>query len=288
MSISDLEVASIDAGDREFVRGVNQLHTRAQLGGILFMENFRHPRVTMFNDGSGSASRDNTITFPNGNPSLRLDPQGTVNAGGPGTGPATNGVIVKRRLVNLIKGVYAWEGWARFTSQNNTSGINFTVSNYNRDGNNAYYSRIWLDTVTGASGASNPDGSGLPYVNLLYLNAAGTWVQFGTYNERVADHMWDPFNGPGKLDNAGFWFYWRLTTDFTNQKIVSFQLNDVIWSGAPFPTTPGATQQSDLSGKNIYVAADTGARVMHFSVEYSCSTSTRKFMHVAQLLAEQL
>jgi hypothetical protein len=245
----------------------------------------------MFNDGSGSAARDNTVTFTNGNPSLRLDPQGVINSlGSPSSGPATNGVIVKRRISNLIKGTYAWDGWVRWTAQNNTVNVYTTVSNYNRNGVNAFYSRIWLDTTTGSSGASNPDGSGLPYVNLQYLNSSATWTQFGTYNQRVADHLWDPINNPGKLDNAGIWHYFRLVTDFTGEKYVSFQLNDIIWNSSTFvtPTNGGATQASNLGGQTFYSAADTGARVMHFSVEFSQGSSTRRFMNIAQLSAEQL
>lgn len=280
---------SVDSGGREFTRTVNQHPTRSSLGGLIFTENFRSPRVTMFNDGSGTASRDNSITFTNGNPSLRLDPQGVINSNGnPSTSPASSGVVVKRRIVSLIKGTYAWEGWTRFTSNNNTSSVYSTVSLYNRDGVNSYYSRIWIDTTTGSTGASNPDGSGLPYVNLLYINSSGTWTQFATFNIRVADHQWDPINSPGKNDSAGFWFYWRLVTDFKNGKYVSFQLNDVVWSSASFPTTAGATQSSQLGGTSYYSAADTGARILHFSFEYSQATSTRRFIHIAQLSGEQL
>jgi hypothetical protein len=245
----------------------------------------------MFNDGSGSATRDNSITFTNGNPTLRIDPQGSINgSGSPSTGPVTTGVIVKRRISNLIKGTYAWEGWIRWTSQNNTSNVYTTVSNYNRSGTNAYYSRIWLDTTTGATGAGNPDGTGLPYINLLYLNSSGVWTQFGTYNQRVADHQWDPINNPGKGDSAGMWHYFRLVTDFSGQKYVSLQFNDVLWNASTFsaPINGGATQQAILGGQTFYSASDTGARVMHFSIEFSASTSSRRFISAAQLSAEQL
>jgi hypothetical protein len=283
---------AVDQGSRQLVRGVLEPPTRSSLGGRLFTENFRHPSLTMFNDGSGMASRDTSITFTDGNPSARLDPCTNTNGSqtNPSTGPLTGGVIFKRRVGNLIKGTYAWEGRLRFTSQNNTSNVLTSVSNYNRSGTSAYYSRIWIDTTTGATGTSNPDGSGLPWIQLWYLNSSGVWTAFGTYNSRVSDHSWDPVNNPGKMDEAGIWNYWRLVTNFSTSQIVSFQFNDVVWSSAAFPTLPngGATQIASIGGQGIYVAADTGARVMHFSVEYSQATATRRFINVAALGAEQL
>lgn len=63
-------VMSIDAGGPG-----GHAASRTPSGMLLFVDDFRHPMPTFWNDGLGSATRDNDVNFC-GLPSLRLDPQG--------------------------------------------------------------------------------------------------------------------------------------------------------------------------------------------------------------------
>lgn len=234
---------------------------------VLFNENGTAPSLGMWNDGTvvtnnvgaGSVSRDWEIPF-SGLPSLRLDCQGqTTPNSDPSTTPATAGIVVKRRLMWLVKGIYSAECWFRLTS-NNSSGSNafFSMSVYNRDGTNAHTSRLWLDTTTAGSYA------------LKYLNSSGVWTAIATVNLAAATHLYDlPNSAP---DKAGMWLYWRLRYDFNQDQYVDAILND---------------QYYDLRGQGGYISASTGAQAMHFSVEYSQKTSTRRYVNVAQMIGRR-
>lgn len=71
-------------GDRQFVltsdRGQPGNHAGSRLGAgeLLFVEDFRHPVTSFWNDGVGGATRDNACTFA-GLPTMRLDPQGQIS-----------------------------------------------------------------------------------------------------------------------------------------------------------------------------------------------------------------
>lgn len=237
---------------------------RANSGQILFVENFKNCATGMYNDGVGSASRDNEITFA-GLPTVRLDPQGnTTSNTDPGNSPDNSGVVFKRRInhfvgLNGAGGIYGVEHWMRFTSDNNTANIFYSTSLYNRDGTNFYMSRFWIDPTV------NP-------VSLKILTSAGTWKQIGTYGNPtpyVAQHLYNPLTlTPARYDRAGLWNYAKLVTDLTNLKYVYVQFNELV-----FPLSDA-----------MFQAASSGAATMHFSVEYAQKTSTRRFVNVANVV----
>jgi len=99
--------------------------------------------------------------------------------------------------------------------------------------------------------------------------------------------MYDPINNPGKEDDAGGWHFFRSVTDFSNLVYVSFQFDDVIWGAGNDPSSGGASTIAALNGAPVWQAADTGARFMHWSVEFSQKTSTRRYINIADLAAEQ-
>lgn len=229
-------------------------------GQILFQEDFARSPLGMFNDGCGSASIDHDVMF-NGRPTVRLDPQGNISSGTtPSTSPLTTGVVFKRRISDGFSGNFGVECWLRWTSANQTNNVFTTVSLYNRDGTSAWLSRLWIDTTTGSDQAT-----------LSYLNNAGTYTILGTIsNQSFTQHQWDPVNG--SWDRAGVWHYAKVITDFKNKNYVSIQFDDQV-----FP----------LPGTGVYQLASTGAKVMHFSIDYSQKTATRRFINVANVVGTE-
>jgi len=241
---------------------------------VLFKEDGTSPSLGMWNDGTvisnnvgaGSTSRDWEVPFGN-LPSIRLDCQGnTTSNSDPSTTVATAGIVFKRRLANLVRGITSVECFFRFTS-NNSVGSNafFSMSHYNRDGTNAHHGRLWLDTTTAGA-----------YV-LKYLSSGGVWTACpttngvsSTLNLSLATHLYDLPNSNG--DKAGGWLWWRLRYDFNNDQYVDATLNDMYF---------------DLRGLGGFVSASSGAQMLHFSVEYSQKTSTRRFVNIAQLIGRR-
>lgn len=232
-------------------------------GVILFEEpcgypnsNPRVPFMGAWNDGAGSASLDWEVPF-NGKPSVRLDPQGNVTSGttDPTSSPLTTGVVWKRRLQFADHyGVYGTECWIRWSSTN-LSTNNYTVVNcYNRDGTNGHYGRLWIDTTV------DP-------VSLKYLDSTGAYVQAGTCNINVPNHMYELLSA--RIDQAGQWSFVRLVVNFTLWQYVGFQFNDVWY---------------DLSGIAIRTISSTGARAMHFGVDLVAKNATvPRYINVAEL-----
>lgn len=235
--------------------------SRVSGGRILFVEDHSSGLNGMFNDGCGSASVDYDIMF-NGRPTVRLDPQGNTNASAttPGTSPLTQGVVFKRRINDGFSGTFGMETWLRWTSANNNAsgpGVLTTASLYNRDGTSAWLSRFWIDTSTGTDQAA-----------LSYLNSSGTYTQLASVtNQSFTQHQWDPVNSG--WDRAGTWHYVKLITNMQSKQYVSIQFDDQVFS---------------LSGTSIYQLASTGAKTMHFSVDYSQKTATRRFMNVGPVV----
>lgn len=232
-------------------------------GVILFEEPCGYPHSNplvpvcgAWNDGAGSASIDWEQPF-NGKPSVRLDPQGNVTGGttDPTSSPLTSGVVWKRRLQFADhNGVYSTECWIRWTSTNLSTNCYTVVNCYNRDGTNGHYGRMWIDTTV------DP-------VSLKYLDSTGTYVQIGTCNINVVNHMYEL--GSGRVDVAGQWSFARLVVDFTNWQYVGFQFNDVYY---------------DLSGIGIRTITSSGARAMHFGVDLVAKNATvPRYINVAEL-----
>lgn len=234
---------------------------------VLFVEDFRAPVTGMWNDGAGSASRDCDVMFA-GKPSIRLDTQGVSSGGAtnPGRTAITTGVVFKRRVHDGFTGIFGMDGWFRLTSTNNTSNAFLSMSVYNRDGTNAYHSRVWLD----------PAGNNTPMQARILdgdaTAAAAGVAQYVSVSTSVlqnggGSHIYEP--ATGRLDRAGGWHYIKLMTNMVTKKYVSLQLD----GQAPV----------DLSAYSMDVTASTGFAGMHFSFEYAGSTSSRRYANIAQV-----
>lgn len=242
-------------------------------GTVLFVENFRTPAYGFWNDAVGGISRDCDIPF-GGLPSLRLDTQGNSAGGGftkPGRTAATSGVIAKRRLHDGFTGRFGVEMWFRMTSLNLTSNTFLVMSLYNRDGTNAYHGRVWLD----------PNGNNAPMVAKILDGAAsaaaGTdvWVAAATsvLQNGAGSHTYDP--PTGRLDRAGGWHHVKLVLDMATKTYVSLQLDGIR------PRKPNVV---NLSQYQMDTTTSSGFAGMHFSVELTASTSTRRFVNIAQVI----
>lgn len=251
----------------------NHAVSRFASGNVIFVEDFRSPAVSFWNDGVGSSTRDCDITFA-GLPSLRLDAQGNTNGGAtnPGRTAITTGVVAKRRIHDGFTGRFGVECWFRLTSLNLTSNTMISMSLYNRDGTNAYHSRVWL----------NPNGNNQPMLAQI-LDGAATNALSGTNGSGTAvyttvatsvlqngggSHTFDP--PTGRLDRAGGWHYCKMICDMVNKKYVSLQID----GQAPV----------DLSAYQMDTTTSTGFAGMHFSLEFSASTSTARFANFAQIV----
>lgn len=233
---------------------------------ILFIEDFRHPCMGMFNDGVGSAHRDNEVTF-SGLPSARLDPQGNIQTGGsnPGvTGPNQTGVVFKRRIADNFSGIFGMEFWFRLTSANwiNNGNSLFACSIYNRDGVNGHWGRIWFNTS-----AAN--------MSLQYLTA-GTWTQLDTRAVSDNSHTYEPDIPTDTIDKAGEWHYAKLAVDLVKNQYVSFQFENKFYGAG-----------TAIAGAPIIVSADTGPQALHFSFEVGQLSATRRFLNIAQIVGTQ-
>jgi len=255
--------------------GIVTQHGMSRLGSghILFIEDFRSPAISMWNDGLGGASRDCDITFA-GLPTLRLDPQGNASGGltNPGRTAVTTGVVVKRRIHDGFTGKFGIEAWFRLTSLNLTSNAFLAMSLYNRDGTNAYHGRIWLD----------PNGNNQPMVGRILdgaasntlsgTNGSGTAVYTAVTTSVLQNgggtHTYDP--PTGRLDRAGGWHYVKLVVDMAAKRYVSVQLD----GQAPV----------DISAYQMDTTTSAGFAGMHFSFEFAATTSTARFVNIAQVI----
>lgn len=241
---------------------------RSGSGSVLYVEDFSAVQPGLWNDGLGSASRDCDIMF-NGRPTLRLDPQGQVNSGAtnPGRTAATSGVVVKRRIHDGFRHLYGIEFWFRMTSLNLTTNTFFSASVYNRDGTNAYHSRVWF----------NPNGNNQPMLAQILDGAASATAGSAVYatvatsvqQNGAGSHTFEPKSG--RLDRAGGWHWAKLVANFATKKYVSLQFD--------------GESLVDLSSYSMDVTASTGFAGMHHSFEFSASTSTRpRFVNVANMI----
>lgn len=247
--------------------------TRTSGGRVLYVEDFRGVQPGVWNDSVGWAGRDCDIMF-NGRPSLRLDTGGQTNgsATDPGRTANVGGPVVKRRLLDNYAHRFGVEGWFRMSSLNLTSNALFSLSIYNRNGASAHHGRVWLD----------PNGNNVPMVARI-LDGTATGIASGTNPASAAtyvavststaqngggSHTYDVPSG--RLDRAGGWHWVKLVVDFTTLKYVSLQLD-----GLPLV---------DLSTYTLDITASTGFAGMHHSWEFSASTSTRRFVNIANMI----
>jgi len=247
--------------------------TRASGGQLLYVEDFCAVQPGLWNDGVGWCGIDTDIIF-NGKPTLRLDTGGNSNGGpaNPNRTAITSGVVTKRRIHDGYRHKFGMEFWFRFTSLNLTTNTMFSASIYNRNGTQAHHGRVWLD----------PNGNNVP-MHARILDGAATFALSGTngasaavYTDVVTSvnqngagtHTYDVPSG--RLDRAGGWHWCKLVVDFVAAKYVSIQLD-------------GETAV-DLSAYNLDVTDTTGFAGMHHSFEFSASTSTRRYVNIANII----
>jgi hypothetical protein len=247
--------------------------TRAYTGRVLYVENFAGLQPGLWNDGVGWAARDTDIMF-NGLPTLRLDTGGQTNGGpaNPNRTAITTGVVTKRRILDGYRHAFGVEMWFRMSSLNLTSNAMLSLSIYNRNGTSAHHGRVWLD----------PNGNNTPLVCRILdgaatsaisgTNGAGTAVYTAvatSVNQNGAGtHTYDP--GTGRLDRAGGWHWVKLVADFTTLKYVSIQID--------------GEAAVDLSAYSLDVTDSAGYAGMHHSLEFSASTSSRRFVNIANMI----
>lgn len=262
--------------ERQLVGVVEPLRpapTRSGGGHVLYVEDFRGIHPGLWNDGVGWAASDTDIMF-NGKPTLRIDTGGNANGGAanPGRTALTSGVVMKRRVHDGYRHKFGMECWFRFSSLNLTSNALLSMSIYNRNGAQAHHGRVWLD----------PAGNNVPMVARI-LDGAATNALSGTVGSGTAvyaaavtsvsqngagTHTYDIPSG--RLDRAGGWHFVKMVVDFVNLRYVSLQLD--------------GEAVADLSAYSLDITDTVGFAGMHHSFEFSASTSTRRFVHVASLI----
>jgi hypothetical protein len=249
--------------------------SRNTSGSVVFMEDFRSPAFGFWNDGVGSSTRDCDVSF-SGLPSLRLDAQGNASAGAtsPGRTAITTGVVAKRRILDGFSGQFGVECWFRMSSLNLTTNTFFSLSLYNRDGTSAWHGRVWLNPngnnvpmigqiLDGAATATANGGAPLTGPTAIYTTVSTSVLQNG-----AGTHTYDP--PTGRLDRAGGWHYVKLIMDMANKTYVSLTLD-----GQPTVS---------LTGYQMDQTTSAGYAGMHFSVEFSATTSSARFVNVAQVI----
>jgi len=264
-----LDTQTESGKDRQVVvvrEPVRPAPTRSVGGRIIYVEDFRGIQPGFWNDGVGVAHRDCDIMF-NGKPTMRLDPLGNTSGGSnPGRTAVTTGVITKRRIHDGYRHKFGMEMWFRMTSLNLTSNCWLSMSVYNRDGTNAHHARVWLD----------PNGNNVPLLGKILdgdaSNTAGSavWVTAVTsvLQNGAGTHTYDVPSG--RLDRVGGWHSVKLVVDFVTKKYVSLALD--------------GEALVDLSAYNMDTTASTGFAGMHHSIEFAATTSTRRFVNVANVI----
>lgn len=271
-----LDTRTYNGADRQIVavgEPFRPAPTRATGRRILYVEDFCAVMPGMWNDGVGWAARDTDILL-NGKPTLRLDPNGQTNgsAVNPGRTAITTGVIVKRRIIDGYRHRFGLEAWFRMTSLNLTTNALFSMSVYNRNGTSAHHGRVWLDP----NGNNQPmvarilDGAATAVGGGTNASAAATYtaVSTSTIQNGAGSHTYDVPSG--RLDRAGGWHWVKLVVDFTTLKYVSIQID--------------GENAVDLSAYSLDVTDSTGFAGMHHSFEFSASTSTRRFVNIANVI----
>ena len=236
---------------------------------LLFVETFDEPFISgMWNDGAGNVSRDTDVMLF-GEPTARLDPQGN-DAGAqvlPGDTPVTGGVIFKRRIAHVpTQGRFGLSAFVRFTSGNLSSTQHFTTLRlYNRDGDNVRQGSVWLDH----GGAAAND------LSVKTHSAAGAWVERLTVDQdHVGQHIYEPTSSSAtQKDRAGIWHHVQIEVDFNTGKYIAVRVDGV------------EVQLPDL---DLFTASSSGARALHFSLEFFQTNTTARFINVAHVVGYTL
>lgn len=272
-----LETRTVGGRDRQGVmvaEPIRPMPTRGTTGRPVYVEDFRQVSAGFWNDGVGYTMLDTDIWFC-GLPTLRLD-TGGQSAGAtsdPGRTANTSGVVAKRRIHDNFAGRWGMEAWFRFTGLNNTSNSRLSMSIYNRDGAQAKHFRVWLD----------PAGNNTP-MHARILDGAATNALSGTSGSGAAvyadvltsilqngggSHTYDP--PTGREDLAGGWHWVKMVVDFATGKYIALYLDSMF---------------VDLSTMTYVwdVTDTTGFAGMHHSFEYHGTTTTPRFVNVANVI----
>jgi len=190
-----------------------------------------------------------------------------------GTGsPLTSGVVAKRRICDQFSGRFGHAVWLRPTSK--SAATSFTsvvcVSLYNRNGTAAVLGRMMIQTAVGM----NPSPGWNNDNQLLWYVTPGTpvgfkWVPFAFLTRAAFNqHSYDP--AAGSWDAAGGWHYAKIVCDFATGQYVSIQFNEQVYTS--------------MAGVPMYsITPDSGAKMMHFSVELAMAQSaTRRYWNTAR------
>lgn len=191
----------------------------------------------------------------------------------PGTSPNTNGVVWKRRVDDQFSGRFGHSAWLRPTSKSSASANTSVISQslYNRDGTNFTAARLFWQLVIGMNqGAGwNNDNTLLWYLsNAAPVGGLQRWVPFAfSTKAATGQHSWDPVGGT--WDRAGVWHYAKIVADFAAAQYVSIQVDETLYTA--------------MAGQPMYVSSASGAKTMHFSVEFGQTTGTRRFWNAAKV-----
>lgn len=191
--------------------------------------------------------------------------------------PLTSGVVFKRRVCDQFSGRFGHSFWFRPTGKSAATSFTsvFTGSLYNRDGVNLWAARCLIQTAVGMNppgGVWNNDNQILWYIT--GVSAGFVLVPFAFLTRAAFNqHSWDPVGGT--WDRAGGWHYLKLIADFAVTQYVSIQFDEAVYTS--------------MAGQPLYQGiGDTGAKMMHFSVELAMAQSpTRRFWNVAKVTGTQ-
>jgi hypothetical protein len=251
---------------------------------VLFQENGVAWPPGMWNDGVGDAYSDAEIMFGS-RPTIRLQTQGQTNgsATNPGRTANTSGVVYKRRIQDGFSGIFAIDLWFRLTSTNNNGVANplFSVSIYNRTGTDTDGTQLGLARPVVVQPErqqqehrrehSRRHGHRRRQRRCPADRPHGRLHAGRPPTSRTAPARTTTTRQPssGRLDRAGGWHYAYLAVDLKNKKYVECQVdsNPIV----------------DLSTYNLDQTTSAGAAMMHFSTEYSATTSTDRFMNIANV-----
>ena len=216
------------------------------------------PNTTVTTQNIGTA----VMTANNPNP----NPTGNAQPGA--------GVVFKRRMNDQFSGKFGHELWWKPTSKSAISSATSTFCHrlYNRNGYSGYAGSIYPQSAIGMTRAVWAND----YLLLWYSTGTGSggsgcvWVPLGFHQGAFSQHAWDPVQG--SWDRAGCWNYSKIILNMSTQQWVSYQFNETLYTS--------------LAGVPLYQSVgDTGAKIMHFSVDLAMAqSSTRRFYNVAHIV----
>jgi len=191
-----------------------------------------------------------------------------------GNSPNTSGTVTKRRIDDEYTGRFGNAMWFRPTSKSSASANTalISVSLYNRDGTNQNAARMMFQLAIGMNPASNwnNDNTLLWYLdNAAPIGGAQRYVPFAfTTKNAMSQHSWDPVGG--SWDDAGVWRYVKVRADFSVTQYIDITVDGTVYSS--------------MAGRSMVSISSTGAKSMHFSMEYAQTSGTRRFINLGKVV----